>query len=955
MTDSLSMEMFLDPCTIKAIALEDLQNRLFDGEPIVDANNVATWMLENTSTTIAGAMLAVKNQMDVFYKLRANDIEDLYRHMSDYDSIGVHATPAPFEVVMEIEKSSISYEAKMYDEVYRQVIIPVDTEFKFGEYTFGIYYPIVIRINSKTLSTTVYWDDSISNPLHTLINNSIDFMEVTEDSIEYIQIRIPTYQFVRQTVEESITKDMGFVKTYPYTDNFYAVRVFNYINNNWEPISVVLSETNYDISSPTVRFVVDQGSNSVKVIIPPVYILTGLIKSKVKIDIYTTKGELDIDISSVEADSVTKNFHAKTSDTYSTILDRSAAIALYPAISMIQGGTNGITNVELKKRIVNNSFYKDVIKSTSDIEAYFSNLGFSSSRYACNVTDMIYLCHNQMTNSKGGVIAAGNVRTMFTESIISNCNSIMENTDGSVTILPSTIYSYSSDSGICTPLTTAEATALSIKNKENKIADYNSHIYTKSPFHIRLDRSTRYPIAYTYDLNQPTTKYLKTIAENTNAEVILKVYAVQVVHDGISGFDIKFLIGKSEGYTYNDIILFFYTYSANGSKVWTTASYVTEFDGRWVFNAHIDTNYSLFKDNTIFLSSLRNDSGALGFEVPLNFDANMILLIKSSILSEDALNPNVGVNVFADYKNIHTPVIEQRVNITLGQYLSGIYNNVDVIYKENVYLTYTENVPARATSDIYEYDTNGIIVFTIVNGSPVYNKVYSVGDILLDGEGDPIIKHHIGDYVLDANGQPIVANEFERNLDYVVDMIHIDAKLDVMTDTSYTNIMEYNRKKMLSYMNTIDEATNHLIEGTKLYYTPIRTIGSTTSTVGNNLTLTHSLELTVRFKLFVYDFVLKDDTIKETIYNNIVSIIDNYTNDSTNNVVASDVITDLIKNNMSEYIINVNVYGFFDDMNIQTLICSSSNVKPHLKQYLVLEDDGTITVARGLTLEYVSI
>lgn len=947
MSSSLTMDLFLDPRTIKANALEDLQNRFLNGEPIVDANNVTTWFLENSSTTIADAMTSIKNEIEILYKLRANTIEDLYRHMSDYDITGIYSTPASLNLVIEIEKTSIVYDAKEINDNYRQVIIPKDTVFTLGDYKFGIYYPIVIKINKKTLSVDINWDTTEENSLYKLNNSAIDFVEVKEDGIDYIQMIIPTYQFSKTSVEETITRDMGLIKTYSYVDNFYAIKAYNYVNDKWENLNITLSETNYDIFSPTVRLIVDQDTKNIKVIVPSIYIQTNQISSKIKIDIYTTKGELDVDISSIETDTIEKNFNITTSDSYSLILNKNAMIVIYPQSEMIVGGSNGITTQELKKRIISNSFSGDVIKSTTDIENHFSNLGFTASRYACNVTDMIYLCHNQLTNSKGGVIAAGNITTMFTESIIENCNTIKANTDGSLTILPSTIYKYDSNSNKCFPLTTTEMENLSILNKEYKILQYNSNIYTKSPFHIRLDRSTRYPMAYTYDLNQPSAKYLRTINENFNVDVILKIYSCVILHDGITGYNIKFLVGKSDGFTPEDITLFFYTYSVNGSKVWVIGEYVTEYDGRWVYNVHIDTNYSIFKDNTIFLNNLQNDDGDTGYEVSLEFDANVVLLIKNNFLSSDSFNTNVGIMVPLSLKTDSTPVIEQRVHITLGKYLSGLYNNVDVIYKENVYLEYEEDVPARADQRIIET--------SIVEGVPTYTVIYNVGDILLDGEGNPIIKHKAGTLVLDTNGQPIVTNEYERNLDYAVDMIHLDAKLDIVTDPSYTNIMDYTRKKIVSYMDVIDETTNHLIEGTKLFYTPIKTLGYTSSSVGNGYSLNHSLELTVKFKLYVYDFVLKDENIKNTIYDNVVSIIDEYTKDSDNNVVASDVIVNLIKNNMSEYIINVNVYGFFDDMSVQTLICSSSNVKPHLKQYLVLEDDGTITVARGLTIEYVSI
>lgn len=952
------MELYYDPCTIKATALHDLQSRLTGGEPIVDANNVPMFFLEKFSTIIANAMLSVKTEIDPLYKLRATTPEDLYKHMSDYDYVGLYATPSPFSIVLELEKSYLVYNARSYSDVYKRVVIPKNTTFTFGEYSFGIYYPIIININKRTSAVTVEWDLSEENKLNTLNSNSMDFFEGEEDGINLIRIHIPVFQFTRSVATETVTPDTGFVKTYTYTDKFYAVRAFNYNTESatWSELPVSLSETIYDITNPTVRFVINQDAQSVKIIVPPIYFTSGMITSQLKFEVYTTKGELNVDIESISASTVTHNFNIAASDMYSSVLDKMSSVIIYSGSPAIVGGTDGISLVELKKRVINNTFHGDVITTPGDIEKYFSNLGFKSTRYACNVTDMIYLCHKQLTNSREGVIAGGSIKTYISNLKLSDyASTILVNSDDSLTILPSTIYKYNPETNICVPLTSAELNTLNVKNKENKVLDYNSNTYTKSPFHIRLDRSTRYPIAYTYDLNEPTTKYLRTVTENPNSDYVIKTYAVNLTHDGVSGYKLKFLVAHTEGVTTSDVVLFFYLFSTNGTKIWAQAQYVTDYEDKWVYEIQIDTNYMLFENNTIYLNTLRSDSGNIGFEVPLEFESRIVVLVRSALLAVEALSTNVGYNVGSNFSTF-TPILEQSVTITLGTYLSGLYNNVDVVYQEAIYLTYESDVYSVADRDIYQYDSQGNIVYTLdAQNNVQYVRLYAAGQTLLDTEGNPIIKHPAGTIRLNEYGQPIIDPNHARNMDYVIDMVQIDGKLDLVTDSNYTNIMDYTRSILRSYMVTINEAYDHLLNGTKLFFAPIKTIGMATSSIGNNLSITHSLELTVRFKLYVQDYVNKNETIKQTIYDNIVSLIDGYTNTSDDNVVAIDVIVSLIKQHLSEYVINVDVFGFFDDPGIQTLICSSGEIKPHLKQYLLLRDDGVITVARGLTIDFVVV
>lgn len=937
------MELYLNPCLIASTALDDLQAKLLGGDAIIDANNIPMFLIENSSSTIANAMLSVKDCIDSFHKARIDSTEDAYMHMSDYDYIGLFATPAPFRLTLELEKDYLIAHAKDYSDLYKQIIIPANSQFIFGEYTFGIYYPIIIKINKHSGSTIIEYDLSEHNPLYDLSQNSVDFIEVEEDNIKLIQMTIPVYQFNKTVYEESVTKSTGFIKTYAHDDYFYAVRAFHQIDGVWVALNISLSETIYNIDNPTVRFIVDSDTRTVKVIISPIYFTTDQITPRIKIELYTTKGELDVEINSVDASAITSIFSTKEADPYSTVLTKLDTLIIYPGQSIISGGSNGITFTELKKKIVDNAFNTGVIVSTTDIEKYFSNIGFTSSKYACNITDMIYLCHKQMTNSKDEVIAAGNIRTILDNTKIPEYGTMIENTDDSITILPSTIYKYDATANICVPLTDTERSALSIKSNEAKIIDYNSNTYTKSPFHVRLDRNTRYPMAYTYDLNQPTVKYLKTIGENNNADVILKVYDIGILHDGVSGYDIRFLVSHSGEFEYDDVMLFMYTESVGLTKVWATSTFVNEFEDKWIFQVHLDTNYNIYRDNSIFMTNIQNDVGQQGYQVNLESTVKFVILLKSSLMASESLNPNIGHSVPSQFDE-YTAVIEQQASVTFGTYLSGIYNNVDVVYTEARYAEYDHIEYITAPTDISDV--------VMIGDTPTYVKKYSIGDRILDQSGNPIIAHNIGDVIL-TSGQPTVINE--RELDYYVDMIHIDAKLDLVTNSSYTNIMTYSRSKLLSYMNTISDANNNLLEGTKLFFIPIRTLGSTKSSIGNNNVIQHDLEFTIKFKLYVYDYVMKDDNIKNNIYTTIVGIIETYVKDTNDPIIASDVIVEKIRSVISEYIINVEICGFFGDRSIQTLISTTTDTKPHLKQYLVLDDDGTINIARGLTLEYATL
>lgn len=1030
------MDEFLDPCIIKANALEDLTARIIGGTPIVDANNVPMFLMEKFSSVIADSMLAAKQNIDVLYKLRAMSPEDLYKHMSNYDFIGVYSTPASFMITILMEKQYIVHNAKSVNDNYLQIVIPENTSFTLGSYQFGIYYPIVIRINKVTNSITAYYDDTKTNPLQTIDENSFNMREVKISGLTFLQIDIPVYQFIKTVTTEAVTPDAGFVKLYNYVDEFYALRVFNYNNTtaDWDPLDVTLSETIYDINTPTVHFVVNQDNKQLQISIPPIYFTNGLLKTKMKIEIYTTKGELSVDVASIAATEVSVDFKITTTDIYSSILDKMESLVLAPTLATITGGTNGITLTELRSKVITNSFYKQVLTSPSEIEAYFNDFGFTSSRLECNITDLIFLCHKQLTNSFGNVIGAGFISTFINNDTVTNSSlTIKENIDGSITIMPNAIFKYDEINNICTPLSNSEYTTLNVKNNFNKILDYNSNIYTKQPYHVRLERSNRYPIAYTYDLNQPTATSLMSLGENLDADVQVTIDAIAVTHDGLNGYNIRLMVNFIGNFTTDDVTIYFYTKDVADVKVGAVATFDTDYDTKHIYNIHIDTNYSLFKNNTIYLTSLTTDSNQAGCEIPLTFTGTFVTLIKSTSLETTALNPNIGYQVPSSLKNTYTALSEQSAVLTLGTYMSCFYNNVDVSYKAIEYAKYDQDIYLRAEKDIYKTNPDGTPFYTInpVTNLIEYVKLYSVGEYikndveadevnnvidsgvvtsstnlsLIDtsksftndqyrnyqihitggtGEGqwrpifgntsqellinraweilpdststydivDYIVQHYYGNIIL-INGQPIITNA--RDLDYHIHMLHLDAKLDLVTNINYTNIMTYTRQVLLSYMNIVTEASKQVIENTKLFFCPIKTIGVTKSYVGNNILYSHNLELTMKFKLYVQDYVLKDVSIQNNIYNNVLNIIDEYTSTSQDRIIGMDVIVSNIKENLSNYVINVDSLGFFDNTSLQTLKTTSTDTKPHLRQYLVLDEDGVISVARGLTLEYATI
>ena len=96
-TDSASeqaLQAYSHPLSLQAKAISELEKRVLDGNVVSDVNNVFTFLTEFSSTLTANAVNEACNCFHSLYPENAQSSTDLYKHLSDFDYIGLFATPA---------------------------------------------------------------------------------------------------------------------------------------------------------------------------------------------------------------------------------------------------------------------------------------------------------------------------------------------------------------------------------------------------------------------------------------------------------------------------------------------------------------------------------------------------------------------------------------------------------------------------------------------------------------------------------------------------------------------------------------------------------------------------------------------------------------------------------------------------------------------------------------------
>lgn len=574
--DDFSIDAMTNPTLVEKRVLDAFEEYVTKGTGvIVDANNTFMFLVEMFSQLTADTTGAVVNKFNALYPQRALTPEDLYMHMSDYDYVNLFASPASVNMELVLGKQELIENAvPVYENGvelnYRKIVIPEHTVFTIGSYTFGIYYPIEIRINNITKSFSVIYDTSTDaeslnnkNPLTQLNVNSVEYAFQNYKDIEIISLRIPVYQFSKQILLQDITSTTGFHHQLDYTDMFYAIRIFRQVGSGWEEIHQTLSDTVYDPMTVTAKIVVDTENKTVGISIPQIYFTSNLVSGQLKMVLYTTLGEMDVDITNVALEQVGCKFQDDTLSgalsEYSRPLDRAQTIQVYPASTKIVGGSSGYDFETLRSNVINNTFYSDVIARFAALEAKMKSEGFEVTKHEDSIMNRVFYCSKPITDLNGDIIASGSVQLHVSSSML---KSIVDGSpipinyrwvryraaDSSLMILPAALLKYDPEKD-CSELVPNDEYPDLLPTVDEKAAAYNRYQYTYQPFHLRVSMADKYPIAYSYNLMSPSVDRIFFKGNNASYGEAINGYTGTIIHKngGTGGYTLRIAVTLSDG------------------------------------------------------------------------------------------------------------------------------------------------------------------------------------------------------------------------------------------------------------------------------------------------------------------------------------------------------------------------------------------------------------------------
>ena len=962
---SLLISTLRNPTNIAAKALNEIESRLNGTITIADPNAPFCHLLEFGSSIAAQVINAMDAKLPALYPKRAESMEDLYGHMSDFDYLRMYSTPARSALRMFLPKKFLLDNAVEYNANYKKLVIPSDTTFLVAKYNFGIYYPIEILINNYTGSFTVAYDTSESNPLHVLSKNIVDKYEIQYMGVDYLILDFPIYQFSKSTIVETIVSSTGFVKSINYNDKFYALRVFNYKNGTYTELAQTQSKIVYDATVPTLYLQVHPDKNKIVLNIPQVYFDNGMMGSKLLIEVYTTVGVLDIDTSNLlDTDiGVTYNNNARTDSTFTNIFKNMPYdIILQLSGDRITGGSNAISVSTLRQRVIQDTLYDRVPISEADISVMLEDNGFYVHKSLDNVTDRIYYAYKVIRDSTGSIVPSttiplkllGTDVTDGKHSTLVNCSA-----DSSVTILPTTIYKYNQDANCAIPLVDDELNKLVSLDKGVLATTLNTAGYLKSPYHVRVSMNGNYPRADTYNLMTPTVDKIIFVEDNYETTYKLVSYAATINHDNIGYYEVTLSVSASDDVTnlsVNDILLYVMVKS-DDKWVGTTCEYVSfnPATNIFIYKFKIPTTYHLTLDNKIGITYTNDEDTYTNYEYLINLvsDFHVVYMVARSAVT-DVSEPvdSIITGVPDQYKQLYIGLSRQYFTITLGTNINNvIYNNVEVTLGANTYARYETNIPAKYTEDVYEKDENGYIkTYTDVNGKMYTKKIHEVGEAITDETGKVRFEHMAGDVIRDSYGNPIVVSAGVDT--YFITMMFIDAKMFFSDRQAELDFQSNIYTSLNAYFNTIASMQDQLLERTKLYFRCVKSIGTANVNIGDGAVSKQNIELSFRIVCYVASYVKQDESIQNQITEMLCTFIEEAIESKTISMLD---IFEKVKEKVSDYIDHFDLLGINDNVALQTFVVTDEDSQPSIRRQLVLTEDNILSLRKQIDVTYVTL
>ena len=952
--DDLSKYVY-NPQLMQKTILEMLDD---DEKAISDPTNPFIMLMEAACVTSSSAALECQSITRKKYPSLANNDDDLFHHLNDNLLENIFATPADVEVDFYVNVTDLQGEGYRPDDaLYVQTTIPKYTVITILEVPLTMLNDIVVRLYDNGNCYVEQQLNSDNDLAYTDVSIIKSEIISSSDGTPYIKFTTKVKQLKLTTSKKTITVSTGFSTTVTIDDKYCYSRVMyknNNTNNSWVEMDIYHNDEYINPLSPGAY--VSPYQPDILVRIPDVYLVEGLVSGTVKIEIYSTQGELYLPINRYSASDFSITYGETSQDTSSSTISNIATIC--NSTSIINGGIDSYTTDELKNLIINQTNSKTTPITELEVKRQLELNGYSLVNYSDTITKRVYLALKSLPDFDSGLIYAKQ------DVFFNTCKiTLSDHEDSDNVIIKDSYFVIKSDTifrennSIVTIATDDELSYLENLSSTGLQEFLLENKFFYNPYYYVLDLSdTQYTDCRVYDLDRPEISSNRIINKNMNVNpsVNISQYAI-----------------TKETYGYRILLTLTSNTEFNNLNVQTVKLQMKIPLYGGTNYAYIDSNYleeSGYYEFKIQTDSIIDEDGYY----TLN-NGYSTLATKKFSLEEDLLiytmssdSSVVDTSLFlydevyiSDTTTVWVIFTKESLSTVFGKQLKYLYTNVYNTYTDRKYKTYDYDVPKTYSENVYKTDptTGSPFVCSNPNEEEVdgeqhnvyYEVLYYAGEQVKDDDGNLVYAYLKGDNILDENGDPIV--DTSAGICRYIDILMLEYEFKLANSTAYTT---YNT----TVLDTLDEMINtdladindDMLENTEVLYKSYKSARPVKVDI-NTSTVSLSYFVTPSVTLYLNNTTSTTSLQQETYKNTIGKIISSYLDNST--IKLEDIRND-IKETLGDIVSSVKITGLDTD-NSEILTMTNDNYKLSLNKQLTVNTNNEYIVKYNIDLEIIYI
>lgn len=961
-----------DPIACGSLCLKALENGSEGEVRIIDPSNPFVYLMETSVVLYTNSLDRQIVSLSKQYVANARNWDELYRHMSDKDYEGIFSTPGQAPIMFFLDINEIMEKAIPVNDGSgdRKLTISRNSQIVTSGVKLTLLYPVdIIVTNFGTV--TVKYDVTNKNPLQNIPDLVIPSEIRKSNRSSYLFFTIPINQIEISSVVASITATQGLKRTIKFSDKFYYLRAFmRNDDEQWSEITVKHNPLVLDNNKVTLIAKVDQLNQQLSVEIPQVYKNTNKLKDNLRIDVYTTQGQINVPLFNIndsffkaswqDHEAIHPNKYSAPMSTFNNYKIASDGYAI--------GGTNGLTFSQVKEKIINRSTVTEGKPiSNNQINQQLRANGFSLSMVRDNLTDREFLATRELSlPTIVETTSIGSLTTTHTSTIrdlLQNKYSTRDNVD-QITVLPSALfelidgklYMVSDDE----MLSLLEQTKTNVDTVVNVI---NERKFFYCPyFMVHKFAEDQYTVKpYRLDAPKILTKSIENENNLLGVSSNIMSYNIQVDRD-YEGYSIYIQINPSDTlkeFPIEDLKLQMRISDENDRYFyWFNGTLVTPLDPEtnkpvddyYVYRFALPTDWAITDDEEILIGD---------FKIPfkLNGNADIFTIIRKAQLGngyrtemDSRINPRLFDDWTVSNSSDYYTLIQERVNIELGRHLEYLWRRYRPVVEESQFLYHDKDVHAVWEQNVYETDFWGNAKFDLVDGELVYRIIHKKGDPKLDDYGEPIILHYKGDVRLDENMKPMVLDG-EYGIMRHYDVVLLDGKYFFTNHNKTIDYRESVKDEMDAWLDIISTMNGELLERTTLFVHPKITEGNVRMLLDGGveayLPSAQALSITYTVDERVNNNTEITDDIKKATVDTIQKRLSNH-----QTISLSDLNKDL-KDQMGAWIIGVKIEGFLGGKYETTTVLDPS-IALSIPKRLAITTNLDLVVENDIDINFVT-